>query len=124
VAKTPEEIVRQSLLHKMLGSLGYPKSLIAVEKELSSTHRRFDIVCFTPDPKHGGLSPLLVVECKAEKMEKEALQQAMGYNSFLHAPFICIVCNTLIRTFWMNQDRIESVDFLPAYQELLKMKVM
>jgi hypothetical protein len=119
VAATPEEQVRQSLLRMMINDLGYPKSLIAVEKELGVNRRRFDIVCYGcgihPDQE---LFPLLIIECKSLECSEAAREQAFGYNATLGAPFICIACKTEIHTLWLNADRIASVPFLPPYLEL------
>lgn len=118
VAATPEELVRQSLLHRMIHQLNYPKSLLAVEKKLSH-ERRFDVVCYTRH-KEMGLIPLLVIECKAEDVFNAAFEQVLGYNMTLGAPFLCIASKTQIRTLWLNKDKIASVPFLPAYEDLVR----
>lgn len=121
VTATPEEIVRQSLLQMMIRDLGYPKSLIAVEKEIGSHRRRFDIVCYAcgihPDRE---LFPLLLIECKPHNCSEAAREQAFGYNATLGAPFVCIACKTEIHTLWLNADKIASVPFLPPYLELIE----
>ena len=110
VVQTPEEIVRQWLLEKMIHELGYPKGLISVEKKIGS--RRFDIVVFTQE-----MNPILLIECKANGL-KEAENQAIGYNQMLKAPFICLASSTEIKTFWSEQGQLKSVPFLPMYQQL------
>lgn len=117
VAATPEELVRQSLLRKMIRDLGYPLSLIAVEKELGVHRRRFDIVCYGSGAE---FFPLLIIECKALDCSQAAREQAFGYNAMLGAPFICIAARSEIHTLWLNANHIESVPFLPPYQELLE----
>jgi hypothetical protein len=121
LAATPEEIIRQSLLQKMIRDLGFPRGLIAVEKELGAYRRRFDIVCYASaiHPDHA-LHPLLVIECKALECSEAAREQAFGYNATLGAPFICIAGKTEIHTLWLNADKIMSVPFLPPYSELLE----
>jgi len=122
VAATPEEIVRQHLLHQMLSVLGFPKSLIAVEKKIGAMGRRADIVCFARGIRpNEALSPLLLVECKAEDCSLAAREQAFGYNASLQAPFLCIAGKTQIHTLWLNGNKIASVPFLPPYCDLLKM---
>jgi hypothetical protein len=108
---TPEEKVRQLLLGKMIGELGFPKGLLSVERKVGT--RRYDVVCHTPDG-----TPLLLVECKATSLHDEAMQQAQGYNSELKAPFICLVCETAIKTFWQEKKGLVAVPFLPTYKEL------
>ena len=111
VANTPEEAVRQSLIRRMIVDLGFPKGLIAVEKQIGS--RRFDLVCYTQ-----GMLPLLLVECKAEKFGDAAASQAFGYNATVKAPFVCLASLKEIKLLWQEQGKIVSVPFLPTYAEL------
>lgn len=99
---TPEEKVRQALLHFMIHSLGYPASLIGVEVSLTSLpffsqsrrpQRRADIIVFTNDIK-----PLLLIECKATSLTKAHMRQAVGYNLFVKAPYITLANQKEIRT--------------------------
>ena len=117
VADTPEERVRQALLFQMIGPLGFPKSLLAVEKRLDrffpgELSRRADIVAFIKSGDE--LKPLLLIECKAEEIDEETYMQAAGYNSLLAAPFICLAHAGGIRTF----SKLQSVPFLPPYSQL------
>jgi hypothetical protein len=122
VAATPEELVRQFLLRKMTRELGYPRGLIAVEKEIGELRRRFDIVCYGGHVQPGQeLSPLLLIECKAVSCSESARQQAFGYNAALGAPFICIACKSEVHTLWLHANQIASVPFLPSYDELLEL---
>lgn len=100
VAATPEELVRQSAVHQMIFRLSFPKSLIAVEKDLAALldplnrvflKRRLDVVAFTKDASDGSLKPLLIIECKAAAFDEKALNQLLGYNHFLSAPYFAIV---------------------------------
>jgi len=115
VKATPEEQVRQRLIQKMIGELGYPKGLMAVEKDLP-TGRRFDLVCYAKAKET--LRPLLLVECKAHLLTNAA-QQALGYNSSIGAPFLCLVSGDKIETLWSEQGKLTSVPFLPRFDELL-----
>jgi len=123
VPATPEEIVRQRLLCVMVGSLGYPKGLLAVEKEVATlsgrgTNRRVDLVCFAPG--HGGARALLLVECKADRLSETAKRQALGYNEAIGAPFIALAGGGEVWTFWKEQGRMASVPFLPRFAELVE----
>lgn len=101
VAKLPEEEVRQALILKMVSELGYPLDLMGVEKELSLLphiprgtkvpQRRADLIVFGKDihPKHT-LYPLLLVECKAVKIDNTTLNQLAGYNHFVQAFFVAM----------------------------------
>lgn len=127
VPATPEEKIRQALILQMIGGLGYPKGLIAVEKDLSSLarvpsdsdpNRRIDLLCFVPG--NDGLRPLLLVECKAEKEEEQAAErQVFGYNLRIGAPFVAIAGPNGIKTLWREKERIASVPFLPPFAELV-----
>lgn len=120
VEATPEEKVRQKWILRMIGPLGYPKGLLAVEKDLSSfssSNRRFDLLCYTPSKD--GLSPLLLVECKASDMGKIAETQVFGYNETIQSPFVCVIQGESAKTFWREGDKIASVPFLPTYIQLI-----
>jgi len=134
VVADPEEIVRQNLLQRMMYQLGYPKSLLSVEKEiddlphvqeqnLKPTQRRADIICFAKDihPLFQ-LYPLLMIECKAEDFNEAVVQQVMGYNHNVKAPFVAIANASQIKTFWWDQTHQKQGSFegLPSFQELCR----
>ncbi len=106
VAATPEEIVRQQWIQKMIQELGYPKEYIAVEKELSLTMRRADILVYSR-----ACAPLLLMECKAEALTHADLDQVIGYNATIQAPYLALVNaqQMLLRP---------AFDQFPTYQEL------
>ncbi|MBI5346761.1 MAG: type I restriction enzyme HsdR N-terminal domain-containing protein [Chlamydiae bacterium] len=116
----------------MILELGFPKGLIAVEKELDTlpylqggvlNKRRADIICFAKNihPKHE-LYPLLMIECKAVKITKETLNQLKGYNHFVKALFISMANDEEIKTLWYNakNKNYDMVDFLPSFHEMIK----
>jgi hypothetical protein len=117
VAATPEEGVRQFWMEKLVAELGYPKGLISVEKEASSTTlRRFDLLCYVR--AEAGLSPLLLIECKAGALDPKAERQVLGYNESIGAPFMALVNRQEARTFWRERDQLSSVPFIPSYADL------
>lgn len=127
VLATPEEKVRQKWIFYMTGSLGYPKGLIAVEKDLNSLclngslldpNRRIDLLCYTPHKE--GLIPLLIVECKALGSFDDPETQVLGYNFHIRAPFLCIIEGDKAKTFWNQGDKMASVPFLPTYKQLIQ----
>jgi hypothetical protein len=89
VMLTPEEWVRQHLLHYLIEEAGYPASLIAVERglQMNGLQKRFDILVFDKQAK-----PLLLVECKAPDLllTKDTFLQAAVYNSQFNCPHILI----------------------------------
>jgi hypothetical protein len=116
VEATEEEKVRQRLLHRMIQELGYPKSLIQVEKAISPLRRRFDIVVFYKVEDR--LLPLLLVECKAEKIEPNSLRQLLGYNASIQAPFLGLADASCFSCFSADGTPVD----VPSYvhlQELL-----
>jgi len=85
VSLTPEEWVRQHVLHYLL-RLGYPASLIAIERgiEVNGTQKRFDIVVYDRESQ-----PLIIVECKAqnENINQQVIMQIASYNLKLKAKY-------------------------------------
>jgi len=117
VANTPEERVRQSLLLQMIGPLGFPKGLVAVEKSISNG-RRADIIAYAKQKDR--LIPLLLIECKAIALDEEVVfRQAFGYNASIGAPFWCLAHADGVRMFWMEGEALKSIPFLPPYDQLL-----
>ena len=132
VAATPEEAVRQQLLSLMVEELGFPSSLIAIEKKLELfphintkerlPDRRADIVCLAPNiHKSHALYPLLVIECKAIPLNSKVLNQVVGYNHFLGAWFIAVANQNEIKFGWRSDRPGEYtyINRLPAYSELI-----
>jgi len=130
VKGTPEEIIRQRLCSKLIDELGYPKSLIVVEKKLSQmphfifdknvTSRRFDIVCFAKDIIQGhSLYPLLLIECKQTPLDQNVKDQVIGYNHFLKACFVAIANETEVQTAACSSDGYHFQPYLPSFEELI-----
>ena len=133
VPSLPEEKVRQRLLNVMMHKLGYPHGLLAVEKDLKhlphlkngffpSNKRRADIICFGKNihPKFE-LFPLLMIECKAHKLNDLVIEQVVGYNHYVQAYFICIANDKEVKTLWFDKvlNKTVSVNYLPSYKQLI-----
>ena len=86
VALTPEEWVRQHILHFLVEHKQYPAGLIEVEKSirLFNTDKRVDILVLDR-----GLKPWLVVECKAAEVPitQAEVNQLARYQITLQAPY-------------------------------------
>lgn len=86
---TPEEWVRRHLLGFFTDGLGIPPGLVSQEHPvpLAGGSQRADIVVHRRDG-----SPLLVAECKAPYAGagRPALEQAVRYNSVLHARYVMV----------------------------------
>lgn len=126
VSATPEEIIRQLWIKKMIGELGFPKELIAVEKELKSfphlasssvPDRRADLVCFG---SRSSIFPLLLVECKSETLSAKAIEQALGYNMYVQAPYIAVVNDREICFRCDLSCKKHVLNYLPSYTELME----
>lgn len=109
VVKTPEEEVRQALLEAMCIQLDYPKGLIAIEHQVGrhsvgNSRRRFDILCYSPNGK-----PLLLIECKASILNKEAEEQLIGYNAAIQAPFLALASQKTVRMGFFSQSSAQWV---------------
>jgi Type I restriction enzyme R protein N terminus (HSDR_N) len=100
VQETSEERVRCALLSMMIEELGYPPSLIVVERKLTELlgsfqprekvpNRRVDILCYLPT-----LTPLLLIECKAVALSRKASLQVLSYNHYIGAHFVAIANST------------------------------
>lgn len=76
---TPEEQVRQYLVQFMIQQLGYPKGMIAVEKNIKvgNLNKRFDIVVYNRQHE-----PWMLIECKAPEIPitDTALHQLLNYQ--------------------------------------------
>lgn len=124
VRALPEERVRQHLIHHMVKRLGYPSELLSVEVPIQKfphlkeqqdlPDRRVDLVCFAKSID--SIHPLLVVECKAHPLGKEALRQVEGYNVHLKSKFIAVANQSEIQTKSREGDLVKG---LPSYKQLL-----
>ncbi len=116
VVITPEEWVRQHLVHYLINKLNYPKGLIAVEKQvpLNGLNRRFDLVCYKRDG-----SVFLLVECKKSgvKLTQQVFDQAFCYNTELCAIHVAITNGNELLCGTFNDGKIVLSSALPQYAE-------
>jgi len=120
VRLTPEEWVRQQLLHRLVEQLGFPASLIAVEVPITvgEVHKRCDAVAYDND-----LHPLLLIECKAETvpLTQKTLDQAVIYNRKLNVPFLLLHNGPESIFVTLNPDGTNLYSQrLPGYADLLR----
>lgn len=89
VVLTPEEWVRQHVVHFLISHRNYPTTLIGVEVSLhiNKQQKRADIVCYNSNQEAS-----LIVECKAPEVEikQEVFEQISEYNLFLKAPYLLV----------------------------------
>jgi len=116
VTLSPEEWVRQHVLHYLVEIKNYPKGLIRVESGLdfNSMKKRSDILVSDSEGK-----PFILVECKAPSvpLNQSTLNQASRYNFKYKAP-ILMVTNGLaeftFQIFW-EEEKTERISEIPKY---------
>ncbi len=115
---TPEEWVRQHIVHFLIQHKQTPASMISIEKQLilNNTKRRTDIVVF-----NSNLKPLLIIECKAPDVEINQLtiNQALRYNMELKVPYIFLSNGLQHICIKLDSDSPKLLKELPDYQTLL-----
>ncbi|MCF6307254.1 MAG: type I restriction enzyme HsdR N-terminal domain-containing protein [Flavobacteriaceae bacterium] len=117
VALTPEEWVRQHVIHFLISEKEYPISLINIEKQIKliNTIKRYDIVVFNKD---GSIH--IIVECKAPsiKINQQTFDQIARYNFVLNADYL-FISNGLEHYFCQMDYENENYIFLkelPSYK--------
>ena len=111
IVLTPEEWVRQHVVHFLIEDHNYPKSLINVEKviKVNGTTKRYDVVVFKPDG-----SIFLLVECKAPKVKitQHTFDQIARYNLTLKGEYQ-MVTNGLEHYYCQIDYQAETYHFIP-----------
>lgn len=112
---TPEEHVRQILMHHLINAAGYPIGMMAVEKkvQVGTMAKRYDLIVY--DRNH---HPWLLAECKEPGVEinKETLYQLLNYHRSLQCQYWLLTNGH--QTFCadaQNSQQIQWLDALPAY---------
>ena len=89
VVLTPEEWVRQHVIHFLHTEKKYPISLMAIEKQLkiNSLTKRTDIVVYNREGK-----PKIIIECKAPSVpiSQGTFDQIARYNLQLESTFLMV----------------------------------
>lgn len=113
---TPEEWVRQHTV-KLLIDLGYSKSHIRLEQEISlySRKKRFDIlVCNSRN------EAIVLVECKAPnvKISQNTLDQICRYNVVSKAPYLFITNGLQHFCLERDEEQYKFIQSIPAQNDL------
>jgi len=118
VDATPEEWVRQHIVHYLVGHCEVPASLISLEKQLllNGTKKRTDVVVF-----NSALKPLLIVECKAPQINitQETLDQVLRYNIPLGVPYLFLSNGLKHACLKLTENQPEILKNLPKFSEML-----
>jgi len=114
VVLTPEEWVRQNILHYFLHEMNYPKGLISVEKEIKvhNLKKRYDIVIFDQQQK-----PWMLIECKEPgvNISDLTLEQLMRYHQVMQCPFWMLSNGNKSFCAKVNSGNVEWLYHLPPY---------
>ena len=123
VRLTPEEWVRQQLLHRLVEQLHYPASLIAVEVPLQlpiTNHQsptiakryRADAIVYDRS-----MQPMMLIECKAETvpLTQKTLDQAIVYNRRLNVPWLILHNGPQTVVVHLSGEAITTSATIPTY---------
>lgn len=118
VRLTPEEQVRQQLLHYLVEQMGYPRSLIAVEAAITvagGVSKRCDAVVWSPQ-----LQPLVLLEFKAPEVQltQSTLDQAAVYNTTVHAPYLILANGRQVVVAHIVNQQISFINHIPEWNQL------
>ncbi|MBQ2540021.1 MAG: type I restriction enzyme HsdR N-terminal domain-containing protein [Paludibacteraceae bacterium] len=117
VRLTPEEWVRQQLLHRLTELYGYPAGLMAVEVQISvgDARRRCDAVVYDR-----AMQPLMLIECKAETvaLTQRTLDQAATYNRRLCVPYLMLHNGPATIVARVAEDKIEYLETIPEWNNI------
>jgi|TARA_B110000285_G_scaffold230326_1_gene296738 hypothetical protein len=121
VVLTPEEWVRQNLIHFLIKEKNYPISLISCEKQLlvNKLKKRFDLLIYGPNG-----TPILIIECKSPKVKisQDTFDQIARYNMELKSEFL-VVSNGIIHYSCKVNHEDQSYIFLeeiPKYEDIYR----
>ena len=119
LVKTPEELVRQTLILYLHNNKKVPYHLMSCEFPIygSGTKSRADLVVFKRDG-----SPLLLAECKApeEKIDQSVFEQILRYNRMLNVSYLIITNgkSTHFAAKDLNTGTYIFADDIPNYETL------
>lgn len=122
VRLTPEETVRQQMIHYLVENRKVPLGLVAVEYaiRINQMQKRCDILVFS---RKG--FPLMIVECKARhiSLNQETIEQVARYNLRLNVQFLTITngLKTYCCRLFGSSEHFQLLPQIPDYDELCEM---
>ena len=117
VRLTPEEHVRQTILHALEDNFAYPHGLVAVEVpiEVAGLKKRCDAIVYNQQ-----MQPLMLIEFKAESvpLTQQVFDQAAIYNRHLHVPYLMLSNgkDTIIAE--VKETTYQFLNHIPYYSDL------
>jgi hypothetical protein len=119
IALTPEEWVRQHLIHYLVKEQNYPSQLLQVEYGLTISGKPFrvDVAAFSNKYK-----PILLCECKAPTimLSIKTIEQAAKYNIHQQAPFLLITNGLEHYCSYYNGLQWQILNEIPNFKQLLQ----
>lgn len=117
---TPEEHVRQCLVHYLLEDRKVPRGLMSVERGLvyNSRRKRYDLLVHD---RNG--NPLLACECKAPQIpiDEAAAFQLATYNKKIGAPFLLLTNGPVLLQYARDEKGIfQPMGELPLFEEMIE----
>ena len=110
-----EEWVRQNFINYLLCVMKYPKTLIALEKEirLGGLKKRFEILVY--DTMH---RPWMLIECKSQNIEVNhaVFHQILRYNISMPAEYLIITNGNTTLGWQKKNNGLIEIDCLPEYR--------
>jgi hypothetical protein len=116
---TPEEWVRQHVIHFLITFKNVPKGVIASEQtiQVNGLTRRCDLVVYN---SHG--KPILLIECKATDvaLNEKVLHQIAQYNFNLNVDYLLLTNGIQQYNCFINRSKntIDYLENLPNWNEL------
>ena len=114
---TPEELVRQHLIHYLINQMQYPRSLISVEDgmRVNKMIKRSDVVVYN---KKGEV--FLAIECKSEKVKltQKSMDQLSVYNQHYKATYLALTngLDVFISKIDYDLKKVEFIEGFPVFE--------
>jgi hypothetical protein len=119
VRLTPEEHIRQIILHALEEQFAYPHNLIAVEVPITvvGKSKRCDAIVYD---RH--MHPLMLIEFKAPTVQltQEVFDQAAIYNRTLNVPYMLLSNGEHVFVAKVLQTAYDFLDHIPNYNQLIE----
>jgi hypothetical protein len=118
VRLTPEEHIRQLMLHALVEQLNYPHNLIGVEVSITvaGKSKRCDAIVYD---RH--MHPLMLIEFKAPivQLTQEVFDQAAIYNRTLNVPYMLLSNGEHVYVAKVHENKYDFLDHIPNYEQLV-----
>ena len=113
VCLTPEEWVRQHIMHYLINHKGYKTTLMSVERSFNKAGRADLLIYDTSAQLY------MLVECKAPtaKLNFKTINQVVRYNSNVKSPFITITNGIRHFCFKKKDTKYELLTEIPFFSD-------